>query len=491
MRQHSLLLLVMSAFLSLTFIDETGVAVALPDIQAEFAATSGKTHWALNAFFVSLAMFVAVFGKLSDRFGARRIFMWGTAVFALASVGCALAPSIDILIGMRFLKGLAASMMLATYAVLILRTVGPEVQGLALGICASYASFFLATGPFIGGFISDQVGWRALFAINLPICAAIALLGLKAIPADPANDRSIKISGLDALSTTLGIGAFVAALMLVAEHRHLNETAIALFGGALIAGIVMVFAARNRAQPIVDWGLFRLPTFAAANLVLFCTQSVVMCVALWAIYLQLALGMSPLLAGLALLPAGLPILVMGRIGGAWSDRAGPAKPMRLGTLLMFAGMVLGASVAQTQSYILLVGAMVLYGIGAPLTISPGIAAVMRAAPMQSQGAAAGIFNTARHLGAAVGIALFAMTLSLFDAKLSAPHLAGAGINAQTAQQALASLGASDPALRSIFAQSFAYASWILVAIAAIGLFAAWAGFRERSSAAAKPARAAI
>lgn len=400
-RREVLAILTMTIFLSLTFIDETGVAVTLPTMQAELGFSQSGLDWVMNAFFVTLSTCVLAAGRLADMLGHRRIFIAGIAVFAAASVGVAAAGSPAVVLISRGVQGLGAALMLATYAVLLGRVFPPARQGMALGTTASLASIFLAAGPLIGGVFVQVASWRILFAINLPIALGMWFAVRAALPGDAAVSSRQRFDTAGFVLFAVGFASLIAVLMNATAWGWRSPLSLSLLGMAAAAlGAFVVLELRLR-EPLAVLRLFTSRSFLSANVVLLTSQVAALVVVFWALWLQFGLEYSPLQTGLAMLPAGLPILAVARFGGRWADNAGAQAPIRAGTLLCLAAMVWMAFALHGVNYAAAVVGMLLYAIGAPLAISPAIKTVLLSAPPEHAGNASGILNTMRNLGAAL------------------------------------------------------------------------------------------
>jgi EmrB/QacA subfamily drug resistance transporter len=472
-----------SAFLSLTFIDETGVAVTLPRLQAELGLSTLAGQWVMNSFFLALSVFVLVSGQLGDRLGHRRIFLVGLGVFLAASIGCAMAPGGTVLIIARTIQGLGASLMLATYALLIGRVFPPEEQGMALGTSASIASVFLAVGPLIGGFFTDTIGWQWIFWINLPIGLLTWLAVVRAIPADQPTSVKHRIDSLGFLTFTVGFGALILVLMQAVEWGWTSHLAI-VCGTVALCGLVAFARVEHTAvPPLADLRLFAQRQFLGGNIVLLTAQVCVMAVNFWALWLQVALDFSPLIAGLLLLPAGIPILFVARFGGQWADRAGTYAPIRVGSVLVLASMTWMALTIEQQSYLFAMVGMVLYGVGAPLMISPAIKTVLFSVEMERGGMASGILNTMRQLGAALAFGVIGAIVNAVERSGVALLDVGTEVGAKMPDAAaIISWAAQNPdhpmaanlrvSASVVNSTAMSYGMWAAVGFAALGCLSA-------------------
>lgn len=495
-----------SIFLSLTFIDETGVAITLPAMGRELGLSPLGLQWVMNAFFVTLAVSVLALGRLADTVGARRVFLWGLLIFVLSSIGVALATNGALLVGSRAGQGFGAAFMMATYAILLGRVFPQEEQGLALGTSASIASLFLAIGPFIGGFFSEFLSWRAIFWINLPLGLLTWVATIKAIPKDCIVDLRKRFDVAGFAAFLIGFGALILVLMQAVEWGWGSTKVAVGLGIALVGLAVFAFLQLRVAQPLADLRLFKNRAFLAGNVILMTTQVCVMALAFWAVWLQVSLGFDPLRAGLLLLPAGLPILAMGRVGGRWADRAGPQEPIRAGAILCLASMVWMALMLPRSGYAAASIGMLLYGFGAPLVISPAIKMVLTSVTSAQQGVASGMLNTMRQLGAALCFGGVGAAVNFVERDRIRSFFSGLGRSviepAISPPDAISLLTAGrmepDPdfsramveAAQLAYGQAAAAGMWVAVMFAAIGvLFAIFGLTKQRSSAATKVSRA--
>ncbi len=407
-----LILIAMTVFLSMIFIDETGVAVTLPSIQSSLMLANIDVQWVMNGMFLSLAVLVLGSGKLADHIGYRRVFTWGVFVFLIASLVCAFSHSGSTLIFGRVLQGISASMMIATYAVLISLIFPENERGIALGTCASIASIFLATGPFIGGALAHYLSWRGIFLINIPIGLLCLYFVYQCIEKDKIQvDVSNRFDYVGFTLFTTGFTALIYAFMQAINFGWGSSFIVCLFCAAAILLTAFITFERRKKNPLVHLSLFKNRHFFAGNIILLCTQVVVMSLTYWAIWLQLSLHFSPLMAGIGLLPAGLPILITARWGGALLDKFGPRRPITIGTTIVLIGMIWIVATAHFENYWLAMIGFLAYGIGAPFIISPAIATVLGSVEANARGMASGILNTMRQLGASLCFAIVGVVIT--------------------------------------------------------------------------------
>jgi len=400
------ILAAMGGTLGLVVLDETIVGVALPTIRHDLAMGLVASHWIVSAYLVIFAGLAAAAGKIADLADIRMYFVAGVLVFALASVACGFAQNGTWLIAARAIQGVGAAVIFPTSVAMLAKVFPPEQRGLAFGIHVACGGTFMALGPLAGGVMIDVLSWRWIFWINLPVAAAVMLIVWTgwAGPARPDSRQRFDFAGLIAL--VFGLGACVLGLMQGSDWGWSAPATLAfLVGGTVLLAVFVAIEAR-RAEPLIEIGLFRNATFTSANLAIFAGQfgqiSVVVFVA---VYLQHVLAMSPLHAGLALLPGVLVLPVSPIVAGRLSDRFGTRRPVLVG-LLLFALSLFGiAFAAAAESYVLFVVPLILWGCTMTLLYVPTRRAVMAVVPATEHGEAGGINLTAQLIGGTVGMAL--------------------------------------------------------------------------------------
>lgn len=411
-KRYFLTTIAMSIFLAMTFIDEAGVGVTLIAMQDELRLSDFYVQWIMNSFFLVLTICVLPAGVLADRIGARNIFAIGMIIFLVASVLCAIAHSGWMLVSARGLQGLGVAMAMASYVLLVHRVFPRDEIGKALGTCAAVAAIFLILAPLIGGFFTHYLSWRWLFWINIPLSLVALVATHNAVPKD------VNTNNHSAHFDYTGLVLFVIALIFISSIGSIDalpfDTGQA-FSVAMVFGIVIVgfFIAHHyfKRDAFVDFRLFKDSDFRGANIVLLLVQVAVFSITFWSIWLQKSLNMSPLQAGLCLLPAGLPIVVMARLGGIWFDKHGAKLPLSLGSGLMCISVAWLALTAEQNSYTLAFIGFLGYGISAPLIIAPAINHVLINTPEHKQGMGSGISNTLRQLGGVICFSLVAAVMN--------------------------------------------------------------------------------
>lgn len=413
-RDRKLLLIAISAFLSMIFLDQTGVGVTLPRMQLDLGLSNIDVQWVMNAFFLMLSLLLLFSGRLSDYWGPRRLFIIGMSLFLVASVLCAIAPNSGWIIGSRALQGMGGSMALATYIILLSRRFPLKQRGKALGISAAFGSLFLSNGPLIGGLVSQLLSWRWIFWINLPIAAICIYFTLLSVPEDVPKEKheSFDVTGL--LLFIISLGSIIVALMEGPEWDWFSSPVIILFLVSFVGFILFSFVELKTRMPLIQLHLFSNKIFLAGNVILFCTQACAIAMVFWVLWLQYSKGLTPLIAGLILLPAGIPYIITSRLGGGWLDRKGPKLPLCTGASLLLLGNIGIVIAVISNSYIWLFLSMVIYGCGWGLIIPCGILTVMGSVTHEQHGTASGVLNTMRQAGGALGLAVVGAVITSYE-----------------------------------------------------------------------------
>jgi EmrB/QacA subfamily drug resistance transporter len=395
---------------SLAFIDGTVVSVALPAIAREFRATGTEVQWVVEAYALLLSALLLVGGSLGDRFGRRRVYALGVALFTLASIACGLATSVRGLILARSLQGIGGALLIPGALALISASFTPGERGRAIGTWSGFSGITAAIGPLLGGWLVNH-SWRWAFFLNVPI-AAVVLLLLSRVPEsrDPAARR---LDPMGAALATLGLGGLVFGLI---ESSRLGwghpEVLLALALGVLGLIAFVVFEARTK-TPMLPLDLFRSADFTGANALTLFLYGALACVFF---FLPLNLiqvqGYSPLQAGAALLPFIVILFLFSRWSGRLVERLGARRPLLAGPAVAALGFFLISLPGIGGSYwkTFFPGILVL-GIGMAASIAPLTTAVMNAVGQDHAGIASGVNNAVSRAAGLLSIALLGILLS--------------------------------------------------------------------------------
>jgi EmrB/QacA subfamily drug resistance transporter len=405
-RRRSTVLAICALSMFLVGLDTTIVNVGLPAIGRGLGVGTRSLEWIVDAYTVVLASLLISSGALADRFGRRLVFRCGLVVFGTASLACALAPSLGVLIAARAVQGVGASMLSPVALAIVVNAIpDPKERARAIGIWASVFGLSMAAGPVTGGALIATFGWRSLFWINAPVIVAALVLTAVFVPESRApRPRRLDLPGQVLL--TVAVCVWVGVLI---EGPHIGWTSpLAVAGYVVAASATVGFAAveRSRREPLMALDLFRRPAFTTAVLgavALFAAMSLALL--LNTLYLQHAHGWSALAAGLATLPMAFGATVCAPVSGHLVGRYGARRPLRLaGAFLTVGGLSLVNLRPDTSTTHLLV-AYLLIGIGFGFANAPITATAVGGLPRDRAGVAGATTSTARQVGSAVGVAV--------------------------------------------------------------------------------------
>lgn len=397
-------LIVVSAATAMLLLDVTVVNVALPAIRHDLKASFGELQWVIDAYALTLAATLLSAGVLADRIGRRAVFAAGLAVFTTCSGLCGAAPSPLLLDLARGIQGVGAAAMFASSLALLANEFQGKERGFALGIWGAITGAALAVGPLVGGVLTDELSWRWIFLVNLPLGGLLIWLTWRSLPESrEERSRPFDLGGM----ATFGAACFLATYGLIRGNEDGWGSApivIALVAAALLAIAFLAVEHRGK-EPMLPLSLFRIPAFTGTALVAF-AQSVALYPLLlfMAIYLQDGLGLSPTATGLRLLPLTLVLFVVAPLSGRLTARLPLRIPLATGLVLIGIALLLMRSLEATSEWTVLLPGLFVGGLAIGV-ISPALAATMVSVlPVERSGLASGINNTFRQLGIAIGIA---------------------------------------------------------------------------------------
>ncbi|MGF6882884.1 DHA2 family methylenomycin A resistance protein-like MFS transporter [Nocardia sp. GAS34] len=397
---------VMCAGMFLVLLDVTIVNVALPDIGHGLRSDVSMLQWVVDGYVVAIAGLLLAGGTIGDRIGHRRVLIAGFAIFGVASLICATAPDVGVLIGARVVQGVGGALLLpSTMAVIVEAFPDRADQARALGTWAAISSLALPAGPLLGGILVGWLGWRPVFWINVPLTALTIAATLWTVPARPGN-RSGRLDVRGLAGFVIGLGGLVFTIISIGHHAA--PVLIAASAVATVAALATALTSAARStHPVLPLDLLRRKEFLSPNVVAL-TMNLIFNGLLFVttLYLQDVLGYSPLASGLSVLPLAVPLVVLAPVAGRVTAARGPRTSVTLGCAIAIVG-----SLTLTQLHgaggigWLLVG-FGLLGCGSGLITASVVAAVVRATPADRTGLATGTSNTARQIGTASGVAIF-------------------------------------------------------------------------------------
>ncbi|MFJ5711789.1 MFS transporter [Streptomyces sp. NPDC093105] len=405
-RRRRTVLAVCCLSMFLVGLDTTIVNVGLPAIGHGLDADTRGLEWIVDAYTLVLASLLISAGALADRFGRRRVFQCGLAVFGVASLLCAPAPSAGVLVAARALQGVGASMLSPVALAIVVNAMpDPKERAQAIGVWASVFGLSMAAGPVTGGALLAALDWRALFWINAPVIAVALLLSAVFVPESRApRPRRLDLPGQ--LLLTLVLAVVVGVLIEGPRVGWTSPAALAGYAAAALATAGFVRVESRRPEPLMDLRLFTRPVFSGAAVgaaAVFVALSVTLL--LNTLYLQHTRGWTPLAAGAATLPLALGATVCAPWSGRLVGRTGPRPPLLLAGGFVTAGGLCLVRLAPDTSTVLLLASYLLIGVGFGFANAPLTTTAVNGLPPDRAGVAGAITSTARQLGSAVGIAL--------------------------------------------------------------------------------------
>jgi len=387
-------------------LDTSVVNLALKHVSSELSSNVSQLQWIIDAYNLTYASFLLTGGILGDAFGRRRIFIIGNVLFALGSLACGFAPDNATLIAGRGLSGLGAALQLPVSLAIVSQTYPDDAErGRAIGIWASCNGLAWLVGPATGGLIVDYVGWRGIFLVTVPFAALACVLAWKVIAASRSGERR----RIDIPGQVLAVIALATFAFAFIEGSHWGWSTAPVVGSIVAATLAIVgfviVELKSRA-PLLPVNLFRQSQFSTACLVAACmTFGMYATLFLMPLYLQAGRGVSAFVAGLQMMPMPLAFVLVGQASGALAVRFGARAMMTAGMAMMGAGQLLLAFISTDTSLIYVEAAFLIIGVGLGLNTGPVLNVAVSAAPSPQAGVASGIVNTARIVGATLGVAV--------------------------------------------------------------------------------------
>ena len=405
---------------SIAILDSSVVSVALPSIQRDLGGGLAGQQWVSNAYLLTLGSLILLGGSLGDIFGERRVFALGVGGFGAASLLCALAPTIGLLIAFRAIQGVAGALLTPSSLAVIVATFPERDRGPAIGTWTAWGTIAGALGPLVAGLILNVASWRWIFVINLPLVVACLWLILKAVPATRPANKGRRVDLVGAVLCVLGLGGTVFALI---EQPRLGwsspAVSISLIGGLLTFAAFLVYESRA-SDPMLRLDLFKSRNFAVGNVETLALYGGLSALFFFLVlYLQQVAGYSPLKSGLALLPESLVMFALSSRFGALADRLGPRLFMGGGPLIAGAGMLMLLSFGVRVDYLteVLPGILV-FSLGLSITVAPLTAAILAGVDQTEAGIGSAVNNAvARVAGLIATVAIGALVAAQFSSTL--------------------------------------------------------------------------
>ncbi|WP_245646584.1 MFS transporter [Sphingomonas soli] len=418
---------------SLAFIDGSVTNVALPAIGADLGATPAELQWTINAYLLPLSALLLIGGAAGDHFGRKRLLIGGIALFTAASLACAVASDLTLLLIARAVQGVGAAVLLPNSLATLGHSFAGEERGKAIGTWAAASAIAGAIGPPLGGWLVDTIGWRSIFYVNLPLAAAAILIA--ALHVEESAEGVLPLDLPGAFAATLALGATAWGLTLWSSHHAPSVPALlGIAAGLLFTGVFLWIERHRGARAMMPVAMFGSSAFAGLTVLTFLLYGALGGVLLLLPYVLIqAGGYSALQAGFALLPMPLGMALASRFTGKFTAKAGARLPLTFGSLIVaagFAGLLLVG--AEADYWTSVFPGMILIAIGMALVAAPLTTAVLASVDESHSGTASGFNSAIARTGGLIATAIGGAVIASAGAALIAAFHIGAVVGAALA-----------------------------------------------------------
>jgi EmrB/QacA subfamily drug resistance transporter len=388
-------------------LDASVVNTVLPVIRADYHVPVEVIQWVSTTYLLIMGSLLLTFGRLGDLRGHKRVYLAGLVVFVPASVLCGISPSVEMLIASRVLQGIGAAIVVSTAPAILIGSVHPSRMGQALGLQAAITSIGLALGPSLGGWLTDQWGWRTIFFMNVPVGVAAFAIGHRYIPEE--KSPPLREETFDRVGALLFLAAFLVLQVALSRGNDwgwLSAPTLGVFAGSAALGYLFLRQETTATSPMLHLALFRNRLFSfsvgSALVNYICMASVLFLVPF---YLIQGRGFSAAKAGMVMTAQFLSMVVTAPVSGRIADRVGSRIPATTGMAILAVGLfILSAMDGESPLHLTVLG-LVVTGVGVAIFVTPNNSAMLGTAPPGRKGIASGILATSRLLGMATGVSL--------------------------------------------------------------------------------------
>ncbi|MFP5390320.1 MAG: MFS transporter [Gammaproteobacteria bacterium] len=408
--QRALAFLAVAIAVTMAVLDTSIVNIALPTLAQELAVTPSQAVWVVNAYQMAVTVCLLPLAVLGDQVGYKRVYGWGLALFALASIACAAAPTLALLACARAIQGVGAAGIMSVNMALV-RAIFPKAQlGAGMGYAAMVVSSASLAGPTVAAGILTMASWHWLFLVNVPLGALALLIGSRALPASPTRPFRLDLAG--ALLNTLALGPLIAGLAALSEPGGLSSGMLLVAAG-VVAGAAFIRRELRAQAPMLPVDLLRMPVFRLSLATSVCAfAATTMALVALPFYLQAQLGQSALEVGLVMTCWPLASTVVAPFAGRLSDRTTPTRMCVAGMVTLGAALLSFSWMAAVPSMPDLAWRLILCGIGFALFQSPNNRIIIGSAPHNRSGGASGLQSLGRLLGQSLGATMASGVLAL-------------------------------------------------------------------------------
>ncbi|AHV95857.1 MFS transporter [Paenibacillus sabinae] len=395
----------------MALLDTTIVNIALPEMRTYFGGGVAEISWVMNGYNLAFAVFILTASRLADQFGRRKVFLIGITLFTVSSLLAGFAPSLEVLIGLRVIQGLAGAIIVPVTIPLTTTTFPKEMHGIIIGIWGAVSGLAAASGPALGGVLTENLDWKWIFFVNVPL----GVLSLILTPIfireskDVSAGRRVDLAGT--LFITGSMFCFVYGLIRVDDWGWTSSAVLLLFAAGLLSLLLFLYAERKGAEPMLPLELMKIKAFNGAALTLLIVGAGLMNISLLTtFFMTRIMGMTELKAGLILSMLAIGSTLTSAVSGPLSGKFG-SRWFAAGGVVVMAGATYslgGLTSASPVSGILL--RLALAGIGIGLTMAPVMSAAVRNVPEEKVGISSGVINMTKALGSVLGVAIIVTAL---------------------------------------------------------------------------------
>ncbi len=405
MDKRKLVLVSMTLANAMVLVDQTAVPLSLPNLMHDLGVGTESAQWVLTGSLLPLAGLLVLGGRLGDLVGRRKVFLTGCVLFAGASALGGISPTFMVLLVCRVLQGIGGALMLPNTVAIVGATFPARERGKALGTMGGMAAVAGALGPTIGGALTAAFSWRAVLLVNVPLAVFAVLATVHSVASDPVGEEKAHVDVPGAALLTVAIVGIIFGLTQSQPWGWTSPGVLGSLLASVAAGVAFVFVERRSRSPLMSFGLLRYPNYLAATASQFLAGMAEMGLALlFPLLLILNIGMPPGIAGLALIPTTLPMIVVAPLAGRWYDRSGGKPPLVAGfALLVLAGVLIAMGV-DANDYISILPGLVVFGIALALVLTVNDPVTLDMVAEEEHGQCSGVSATAEQFGGAMGIA---------------------------------------------------------------------------------------
>ena len=404
-----LIVVILSSFIAI--LDNNIVNVALPKIMANFGTTVDQIEWVVTGFMIAFAISMPATSWLKEVLGLKKVFMASLVMFCLGSALCGAAWEKDSLIVFRIIQAIGGGAMLPTGLTLISESFSPHERGMAMGIWSIGSMVAPAVGPFLGGYLVDEVSWRAIFYVNLPVGAMAFLAAHLILPPNKPLERKRRFDLIGFVSFSVFLASLLIALTQGQREGWNSDYILSCFGFSILGLIVFIISNFLREDPIINLHLFEIHNFLMANIIHFVRAVAVFgSNFLLPLFLQNLMGYTALRTGFILVPTAITIAIVSPLSGMISDRIGARIPLFVGTTLTALSLFIYKDLSLNSDYWFLFWPQVIRGVGMGLINAPLMSTALNAVSREQTSVASGLLTVNMQVGGAFGVAIIGATL---------------------------------------------------------------------------------